>query len=129
MITETNYPTLFFPKMDDRLYTWYLTEDRTLTDNINLGQHFLNPNDAARFATKCGYSKNFIIEKWSYPYLIEYESGPIWQPQRYYLTASLAMDAWERWEEAAQLSIFINHTRIRWIDTGLILAEWKRKNQ
>ena len=129
MITEHNYAILYYP----RVKTLFLKEkwgvgDTTTTD-IDQSAYFLHVGDAARYAVRLGHPEATIGE-YHLNWLLEYtypNNAGFWQPQRYYRNRDAALKDWERQEEAAQLSCFITHQRVRHIETGEILVEWKRE--
>lgn len=91
MINEGNSPIYYFPETESGLW---LDADRRLTNDPQKVELFSHPGDASRWAERAGLAKVTTVKSFSMRYRLEYESGPIWQWQRYYCDLDTALTAW-----------------------------------
>lgn len=125
MITEHNYPTLYYTVItapDGPRYlgeSWmYLIEDR---DQAKLFSH---PGDAQRWAERGGHSGKYRLAIVEFPFVIEYQDGPIWQKLRYYRTLEVALAAWPIQVSAAARSPIGQHLwRLRHLKNDQVYRE------
>lgn len=96
MITEHNYPTLYYPVVSTPDGPRYLGDDWwRLTDNKDQAKLFPHPGDAKRWAERGGHSGKYRLAIVGLPFVVEYQEGPIWQQMRYYRTLDTALAGWE----------------------------------
>lgn len=96
MITEHNYATLYYPVISTPDGSRYLGDDwRRLIDDKDEAKLFPHPGDAQRWAERSGHSGKFKLAIVEFPFVVEYQDGPIWQKMRYYRTRKVALAGWE----------------------------------
>lgn len=123
-LTESNWQTHYYPQA--KTGPKWLDPDRNRTDDPAAVLLFHGPNDAAHWAAFNGLT-DVTIETVEMACRLEYEAPPIWQTQRYYVSAEAGLVAWPGYVQQVTATSHIHHLRLIDLATGEPIAEWRRE--
>lgn len=115
MITEHNYATLYYPVIRTPDGPRYLGDDwRQLIDDRDQAKLFVHPGDARRWAERGWHGGKINLAIIEFPFVLEYQDGPVWQQMRYYRDLDTALVGWAaQVAKAAQSSLRRHLWRLR----------------